>query len=318
MNQLLNKILTTSAPPGSEHSLTKLLTDELTPFVDKIYVDRLGNLIMRKTGAGKRVMICAHMDESAFIITFVEDSGFLRAHPMGNVDIQSYIGSRVCFKNGINGIVCTDGQAKKENLYIDIGTKDKQETLEKISIGDVCCIAPNAIIQGTKVLSKALDNKLGCFVLAGVIKEIKNTKNDLFFVFSAQGKLGARGAKPAAFEIEPDYAVVVDAADADEKKSDITLGGGIAIKIKDNIIVSHKKMVDAIRTACEQEKAPFRYEISAQNTDAGVIHTTKSGCITGGIGIPVRYIDTPDQMAQLSDINNAVSVLRALLEKEFD
>ena len=163
-------------------------------------------------------------------------------------------------------------------------------------------------------VSKALDNRVGCAILMQALSEIKDCENDLYFVFTTQEEVGLRGAKTAAFAINPDIAVAVDVTDTGDTPSAptmaIELGKGTAIKVMDRSIMCDADVRTMMIETAKKNKIPYQLEIMTDGgTDAGAIHLTRAGIKTGGISVPTRYVHSPSEMASVSDIENSVKLL---------
>ena len=324
--ELLKRLTNVIAPSGNEKPVRDIIIEEVKPFADEIIVDVLGNLIVRKKGNGKKIMLSSHMDEVGIIATVIDDNGFVRFSNVGDVNQKALQYSKMNFANRIVGIVTnepaesTDNSTNFNKMYVDIICDCKVNKLDTISIGDVATFAPNFDICGDFISSKALDNRAGCYVLIETIKKISKTENDLYFVFTVQQELGLRGAKTAAYAIKPNYAIAVDTTPCDDVpnggKSSLKLGNGPAIKIKDDSIICHPFIKNLlIKTAENLEIRPQFEVLDKGNTDAGVIHTTGIGVITGAISIPLRYNHTACEMVSKSDIENSIKILTNVCEE---
>ncbi len=180
--------------------------------------------------------------------------------------------------------------------------------------------APSYANLSGRVSAKSLDDRAGCYILLEVLKRCKS-QNDLYFVFTVQEELGLRGAKTAAYELKPDLAIAVDVTDTGDvpggTKMSIELGKGPAIKIKDNSVITHRKARDLLISSATENNIPYQLEIlEAGGTDAGAIHTTGSGIVTGAVSIPCRYIHSNVETADGKDIENAIKLLNFTVEKE--
>lgn len=323
----LLKLLTQAAgPSGNEEAIRAVIGREIEPYADEIYTDNLGNLIARKKGEGPRVMLDAHMDEIGVIVTFIEENGLLRFSNLGGLMLMSAISQRVRFLNGTSGVVYKEQNENKEpklsDLYIDIGAKSREEAEEKVNVGDVACFEGTFEATGDRVVSKALDDRVGCYVLIESMKALKNHPNDLYFVFSVSEELGLRGAKAAAFTVKPDFAVAVDVTRTGDlpgkQKMAVRLGEGAAIKVKDNSVLCHPYIKDLMKETCKKENIPYQMEVLENGgTDTGAIHVSNGGVPSGCISIPTRYIHTPSEMVDKQDVNNAIKLLTKLLETGF-
>lgn len=326
--EVLRKLTGTWSPSGNEESTVKLIKEQITSCVDEIATDALGNLIAHKKGAGKRLMLSAHMDEIGLMVISVDDHGFLRFAAVGGVDAFPSLYQRVRFANGTVGVVAYEEaleemkDLKLDKMYIDIGAISKEEAMEKVSIGDIAVFEGGLERLGSAVVSKALDNRIGVYVLIDVIKQVKTSPYDLYFVFSSQEEVGLRGARATAFAIEPDVGIAIDVTDTGDtpncKKMAVKLGGGPAIKVKDSSIICHPKVRAALEAAAKADGVAYQHEImTAGGTDAGAIHTSRGGVITGAVSIPARYIHTPAEMVRVEDVNGAIKLLVSFLKKDF-
>lgn len=327
--ELLKQLTQINSPSGNEINIVNFIEEQIKDYVDEIYRDNLGNLIAHKKGTGKRVMLDAHTDEIGVMAMFIEDNGYVRFSNLGGVSAYNALHKRVKFLNGTEGVVSVDAtrddvlkSLKVSDLYIDIGARDKEDAETKISVGDVASFVGEFLDLGEKVVSKALDDRVGCYCLIRAIKEIKSYKNDLYFVFAASEELGLRGAKAAAQSINPDYAVALDVTSTGDtlgkRKMAVRTGAGAAIKIKDNSILCHPYIKSLMIETCEENKIPYQLEVlEFGGTDAGAIHLSCGGVATGAISIPTRYIHSPSEMADKNDIEATVTLCKKLIEKGF-
>ncbi len=328
--KLLKMLTQAAAPSGNEENVLQVIQKEIEPLADSVYKDTSGNLIAHIKGNGEKVMLDAHMDEIGIIVTFIEDSGLLRFSNLGGVTALNAISQRVRFLNGEMGVVYSEDGVKLQDLklsdlYIDIGAKNKEEAESKIKIGDVACFEGNFTQIENRVVSKALDDRVGCYVLIEAmknIKEIKELKNDLYFVFTVSEELGLRGAKVAANAIAPDYAVSVDVTRTGDLpgklKMAVKLGEGTAIKVKDSSILCHPYIKDLMVKTCVENDISYQLEVLEKGgTNAGAIHLTNGGVPSGVISIPTRYIHSPSEMVDLDDVKASIKLLTKMIEKGF-
>lgn len=326
--ELLKNLTNVTAPSGNEKPVRDIIIEEIKPYADEITVDTLGNLIVRKKGNGKKIMLSAHMDEVGIIATVIDDNGFVRFSNIGAVNKKALQYSRVKFANSTVGIVVdepdesTDKSTNFNKMYVNLIYDCKVNSLNTISIGDVATFAPNFDISGDIISSKSLDDRAGCYVLVETLKAISKTENDLYFVFTVQEELGLRGAKTSTYSIQPHYAIAVDTTPCDDVpsggKSSLKLGNGPAIKIKDGSIMCHPYIKNLLINSSESLNIKPQYEVLDKgNTDAGAIHTTGVGVITGAISIPLRYNHTACEMASKTDIENCIKILTKVCEELF-
>jgi len=320
--ELLKKLTGTFGPSGCEEQITDLIMAETKDFADEIYKDALGNLICRKKGNGKKVMMASHCDEIGIVVTFIDDKGFLRFADVGGLYLRNLLNRRVVFENGVIGTIGTeeDNQDRKmAKMFIDIGAKNKEEAEKMVSVGDMAVFMGEMICQNGKIVSKALDNRAGCYCLIEAMKKVKS-ENDLYFVFTTQEEVGLRGARTAAFKIEPEYALSVDVTDVGDTpkcpKMAVSLGDGAAIKVMDYSVITSPQVREKLVEVAENRGIKYQREIMMEGgTDAGVIHFTKGGVKTGGISIPTRYIHSPSEMIDEKDLTACIDLLVGFAEE---
>lgn len=326
--ELLKKLTQTTAVSGSENNLFSLIKQELDGYVDEIFTDAMGNLIAHRKGNGKKLLFAAHTDEIGLMANYIDDNGFVRFALVGGVDLYSALYQRVVFSNGTEGTVCVENKTdvkkdlKASVMYIDIGASSKEEAQKMVFTGDTAAFVGGFSNRGNTVVSKALDNRVGVFILIEAIKKIDSNSQDLYFVFSSQEEIGLRGAKTAAYTIEPDIAVAVDVTDTGDtpgcETMDVKLGGGAAIKIMDKSVITHKGLRDALTKCADEHSIAHQFEIlSFGGTDAGAMQTVKSGAVTGAVSLPVRYIHTPSETANVSDIEACINLVCEFCKKDF-
>lgn len=322
------KLLTQAAgPSGNEENIKNVIEELASPFADEIYTDALGNLIVHKKGSGPRLMFDAHMDEIGLIVTFIEESGLIRFSNLGGIGPMTSLCQRVRFLNGTPGFVCRELNGedtfKLSDMYVDIGAKTKKEAEEKVSVGDVAVFEGKFEEANDRLISKAMDDRAGVFALLETLKNVKNSPNDLYFVFTVAEELGLRGAKAASFSVNPDFAIAVDVTKTGDmpgkEKMAVSLGGGAAIKIKDSSVLCHPYMKDKMRAVCEREKISYQLEVLISGgTDAGAISVSNGGVPTGAVSIPTRYIHTPMEMIDKNDLEAVIKLLIAMANENYE
>ena len=315
-------------PSGCEDGVRQVISEQIAPYVDEYRVDTMGNLIAHKKGPGKKLMFSAHMDSIGLVVTHVEKEGFLRVGKLGGVASQEILYTPVRFQNGVRGVVVKEEKAsfsklKLDECYLDIGARDEVQAREMVQIGDTAVYDTPTFSSGGKVISPYLDNRVSCAILLQVLEKLpENCPNDLYFVFSTQEEVGLRGSKTAAYAIEPDYALAVDVTDVDDtpgtdRCGTVQLGKGAAIKLMDHSVICHSEIVKELDlTALERGIAVQRDILRAGGTDAGAIHVSRTGVKTGGVSVPCRYIHTPVEMVDLSDVQACVELVLAFVEKK--
>ncbi len=325
MMELLTRLTAVYGPSGGEDEAAKLIEELAAPYCDKIKRDTMGNLICRKKGKGPKVMFSAHMDSIGLVATHVDEHGFVRVGAVGGISPLKVLHTPVRFRNGQAGVVGVQAgtdlaKVKISDLFLDIGAADREEALQRVQIGDVAVFDTRLARMGNRVSGPYLDNRASCAVQLMAMSMIRKWDNDLYFVFSVQEEVGTRGAKTAAWGIDPDYGVALDVTPADDEPESkhlvsSVLGGGAAVKVMDGSVICHPWMVEKLMAlAGEQGIKAQRDVIRAGGTDGGPIHLTRSGVPTGGISIPWRYGHSPMELADLEDMRACAELVRAFAE----
>jgi endoglucanase len=325
---LLKEIVKVYGPSSNEERIRKFIIEEIKDYVDDIQVDVMGNLIARKKGLGKKIMISAHMDQIGLMAIDIDENGFIRFSNIGGISPYNTLSQQVIFENGTIGAVFAEpvediSKLKLENMYIDIGATSKEEAEECVNIGDICIYHSNLVENDNVVFTPYLDDRVGCFVAIEVLKSIDKPKNDLYFVFSVQEEVGLRGAKTAAYGIDPDIGMSLDVTTHGDtpkaKRFAIGLHKGAAIKVKDNSMIAHPKIRETLVSLAKTNNIPYQMEVlEFGGTDSGAIHVNKSGVPSGVISIPTRYVHSTVEMASKSDIINCTELLQVFLEEIFE
>jgi endoglucanase len=335
---LLEQLSNAFGPPGCEDEVRRVLVRALHGRVDKLQADALGNLIAfkRGNGTGKRlkVMVEAHMDEVGLMITRHEKNGLLGFRTVGSLDDRLLMAKRVRIgRDRLVGLILappvhlTKAEERRkvvevEKLVIDIGARSEEEARALVRIGDYAVFDTRFQLLSENGLrtakGKAFDDRVGCAVVAALAHG--EYPVDLYLSFSAQEEMGLRGARVAAFRIEPDVAFALEGTVCDDmpKKRDVSptteLGKGPAISIMDNSFIADRRLVRLLVETAKAEGIPYQLkQPGVGSTDAGAIHLTKSGVPSVAVSVPSRYIHAPTGMISLNDYDHLVSLMRAAL-----
>lgn len=335
---LLKRICETPGAPGFEQRIRELVVREVRPLVDELSIDNMGNVIAVKRGkARKKVMVAAHMDEISFIITHVDDDGFLRFHPLGGFDPKTLTSQRVIVhgKRDVIGVMGSkpvhlmkpDERSKAvpiNEYFIDLGMS-KDEVKDIVSVGDPVTRERELIEMGDCVNSKSIDNRVSVFILIEALRALQGREMpyDVYAVFTVQEEVGLRGAISAAHLIDPDFGlgldvtIAFDVPGAQAHEVVTRLGKGAAIKILDGSVICDYRMVNYLKKIAAESDIPWQLEIlPAGGTDtAGVQRSGKKGAIAGAISIPLRHIHQTIELAHKRDIRNCIDLLTLALEK---
>lgn len=318
----LEQLVSAFGPSGCEHEISQVIEKLAAPYVDEITRDVMGNLICHKKGSGPRVMFSAHMDSIGLVATHIDEKGFVHVGALGGVNAARVLYTPVRFQNGVKGLLCADADAdlaklKVTDLVVDVGAADGDEAKKLVQVGDALVYDTPVRQAAGRVISPYLDDRIACLVLLMAMERLEETENDLYFVFSTQEEVGCRGAKTAAWAIDPDYGVAVDVCGTDDvpgAKHDVTAlcGKGAAINVMDHSVICHPDMVKRLLSLAEEQGLPAQRGVSRRGgTDAGPIHQTRAGVYTGGISIPCRYTHTPTELVDLGDVEACAKLTAA-------
>lgn len=327
MKELIKKLVDSISPSGYEGPIRQLICSLVENHADEIWIDNLGNLIVRKgqgTPEGGRVMLAAHMDEIGVIVTHVDESGFARFLPVGGVRPNTCVGGRVRFLNGAAGVIGFERSDDPnrvhafDQLFIDFGVTSRADC--PVHVGDVAAFERPFLDLGQRLVAKTMDDRIGVAVLIETLRRLGESPNQIFFVFSVQEEVGLRGATTAAFGLEPELGLAVDVTAWGDTprgmKMEVSLGKGPAIKVRDSGMLADPRVVDWMVKTAEQSGIPYQLEILERgSTDAAAIQLSRAGVPAGTLSIPCRYVHTPSEMVDLNDVENAVRLMLALLSQ---
>lgn len=336
--ELLKKVCEIPGAPGFESRVRNMILEELKPLCDEVMVDNMGSVIAIKRGVsnpdGKKVMVAAHMDEIGFIVTHIDDNGFIRFHPLGGFDPKTLTAQRVIVHGsqdmiGVMGskpihVMSSEEKNKLPKLtdyFIDMGM-DKEEVLKYIKIGDPITRDRELIEMGECVNCKSIDNRVAVFILLEALKTMGDIPYDLYATFTVQEEVGLRGANVAAHSINPDFGIALDTTiaydvpGAQPHERITELGKGTAIKIMDAMTICDYRMVDFMKKTAGSKQIKWQPEIlTAGGTDtAGLQRMGKNGAIAGAISIPTRHLHQVIEMAHKQDIQSSIDLLKACIE----
>ncbi len=330
--KLLEKLCMAHGISGQESEVRNIIISEIKDFVDDIKIDNLGNVIALKKGtssASKKLMLCAHMDEVGLIVTYVTKCGYVKFSTVGGLDPKILLGKSVFIGgNKISGVIgvkpvhILKPDEKQEcpdinDMYIDIGATSKEQALELVSPGDSIVFSSSFLVDNDIIKSKALDDRVGCLILIDMIK--KDLQFDAYFSFVTQEEVGLRGSTTAAYTIDPDCAIVVEAttaADIDGNANKVcSVGDGAVISFMDKSTVYDKEYYKLAFDLAKKYniKAQVKEAVSGGN-DAGSIHKSRSGVRTIAVSVPCRYLHTAYSLVSIEDLKNAGNLVLRLAE----
>jgi putative aminopeptidase FrvX len=343
LSNLLGRLSDAFGPSGREAAVRSLIKAEVEPLVDRLEVDAMGNLITFKAGTGAeprlKVMLSAHMDEVGFMVTEVDKSGLLKFVPVGGINARLLLAKRVLVGGDrVPGVITgpvphlqTAESAHRvleiDDLAIDIGAADEKTAGGKVKQGDYGVFATQFQPLSDDpawptVRGKAFDDRAGCVALIGLLAE--RYPVDLYAVFTVQEEVGLRGARVAAYRVEPDAAISLEGTICDDlpqpPDADDTavtrLGDGPALSLMDRALVSHPGLLRLLQDTAEAEVIRIQYKAPMLgSTDSGAIHLTRAGVPAITASIPCRYIHSPAAILNLNDLANTVRLVGAALRR---
>ncbi|GAB4513964.1 MAG: M42 family metallopeptidase [Roseibium sp.] len=342
---LLRRLCETPGVPGHEHRVRDLIQAEIKGLFDEVSVDPMGSLLCRrdsrkasKKDAPKKVMLLCHMDEIGFLVSHVTDKGFVHVQPVGGFDARNLFSRRVLvstdegdFKAVMNPggkpvHISSPEERKKipepKEFVVDLGLGEK--TKEVVKVGDMVTMDEPLIEIGDKVVSKALDNRIACWLGIEAIRGLGKSKHgcEIHVAFTCQEEVGLRGARTAAFAIKPDIGFGVDTTlscdtpGVPEQDRTTVQGEGFGLHVKDSSFIADRALVKEIEAIAEKEKIPYqRTMLAAGGQDGAAAQQAAAGAKAVGIVVGTRYIHTVTEMIHKTDLQAALDILVAYLKK---
>ena len=334
---LLARICEAPGAPGFEKKIRELVLTELAGLADEIRCDNMGNIIALKSGrsSAKKIMAAAHMDEIGFIVTHIDDQGFVRFNPVGGFDPKTLTSQRVIIHGredvfGVLGskpvhIMSAEEKAKvpqTKDYFIDAGMTKKQIS-KLVEVGDFVTRYSPLIVMGECVSVKSLDNRASVFVLIETLRLLKKSKTkpayDFHAVFTVQEEVGLRGAQPSALQIQPDFSfgldttIAYDVPGSTPQERCTALGEGAAIKLMDSSVICDYRMVAYMKATAKKHKIKWQPEIlSAGGTDtASLQRMVAGGSIAGAVSVPTRHIHQTIETCHQDDLAACIRLLAA-------
>lgn len=333
--KLLEKLCNATAVSGDEGAVRKIVLEEVKPYADDVKVDALGSVLVTKAGQGAnkvRVMLDCHMDEIGFMLVADDGEGLFRFELVGGIDVRQLPGKQVFVgKDKVPGVIgarpihltTADERRNKiplEALRIDVGTGGAG----KVKVGDRATFATQFKRVGPSILSKSIDNRIGCAILIDLLKSAPDNV-DLCLSFSVQEEIGLRGAKVAAYHFNPDLAIAIDATpandlpvhdDSENTFYNTKLGAGPAIYTFDSGTLNDPRLVRFLSETGDSEKIPYQFrQPGGGGTDAGSIHRVRAGVPAISVSVPHRYTHTAISLARVEDWENTLALLTATLKR---
>jgi len=342
--QMFKDLTDANGIAGNERAPREVMKKYIAPYADTVETDNLGSVIAKKVGdeSGPKIVVAGHLDEVGFMVTQIDDKGFIKFQTVGGWWSQVMLAQRVTITTrkgdeviGVIGskpphILPADVRNKVvdiKDMFIDIGAASKDEVLEcGVRPGDM--VTPyfefNVMKNEKYLLAKAWDNRIGCAIAIDVMKALQNEKhpNILYSVGNVQEEVGLRGAKTATHKIQPDIGFAVDVGVAGDtpgvtaKESTSKMGAGPQIVVYDASMVSHRGLREFVLDVADENNIPYQFEAMAGGgTDAGSIHVTANGVPALSIGIATRYIHSHAGILHRDDYDNAVKLMVEVIKK---
>lgn len=335
MLSLIKELCCLDGVSSAEDAVREFIRAKAEPYADWTRTDVMGNLIVFKKGeraTGHKLMLTAHMDEVGFIINDITDDGYLKFAAVGGLDRRVVIGKKVRIGDkkvpGVVGLkayhlVTAEEEKtvpKLDDMYIDIGAKDREAAEALVALGDLAAFESDAVEFGDGMLkAKAIDDRVGCAVMLRLIQQ--DLPMDCLFVFSAQEEVGTRGAFGAAFSVTPEIALVLEGTTAADlpgtaaHKRVATPGKGPVLSFMDGGTAYDRELFELLRRLAQENGIPWQTKdyISGGN-DASAIQRTKAGVRVAAVSAPVRYLHTPSSVASVRDFDHMYTLTRKFIE----
>lgn len=331
--KLLKELCLLNGTSGDEGTVRNTIINMLPE--DCTYtVDALGNLIVQKKGETEpknRVALFAHMDEVGFIVTYINDEGYVYVNSVGGIEGSALFSKKITI-NGCVGVACGKAihqcdadEAKKipaiTDVALDFGFESKEEAEKYISLGDFGYFKSDFVEFGNGFIkSKALDDRVGCAVLLELLQ--KKSKINYTAVFTVQEEIGARGAAVGAYTVNPDYAIVIesttasDIPDTPDRKKVCKVGEGAVVTFMDRGTIYNKDLFKKAFEIAKQKNIPCQTKtVVAGGNDASSIHKAAGGIKTIAVSLPCRYIHSSASVCNSKDIESIEKLADALLEE---
>ena len=333
----LKKLVDADSISGYEESIQDVLTQMLKKHVDEIRTDKMGNVIARKGKGSPVVMFAAHMDEIGLIVKYIDKEGFIFFDKIGGWDERILPTKKVLVhgtKGPVTGLVGSKPphiQDKEESkkpvklkdMFIDIGAKNEDDVKKAgISVGDFITRQGSVDrLLGERVTGRGFDNRVGCLVMTEIAKRSDKFKGTAYFVGTVKEEIGLIGVRGSAFSINPDVLVALDTSIAGDvpgiskPEVPLTIYDGPALDIKDAMSIIHPKVKKWVKETAEKNKIKLQFDVmSGGATDASVTPTIREGIPSGALNVPVRYIHTPIEVADMKTVEHTVKLGVKMLE----
>ncbi len=336
---LFRRLCETPGVPGREHRVRAVISEAIDGLFDEVRTDPMGSLLCTRRGGGTRVMIAAHMDEIGFYVRYIDDNGFIWVNPAGGFDVRNLFSRRVrvCTDDGdYEGVMNPGGKPihistaedrKKipeiTEFFVDLGM-DAEQTQQKVTVGDFVVMSEPFLEQPDKLVSKALDNRLACFVVIEVVRALAAGDIDcpceLVVVFTVQEEVGLRGATAAANAVGADIGIGLDTTlscdtpGVPDTERVSKHGDGVGIMIQDSSMIADHQLVAELCTVAEKNTIPYqRCILPRGGQDGAAIQKSGPGARAAAVVCGTRYIHTVTESVDRKDLQATIDLLTAWL-----
>ena len=327
---LLQLLSQTNGISGDENAVREFILSQIKDFADDYRTDSMGNLIVFKKGRktpDKKLLLSAHMDEVGFIVTCITEDGYLKFDEVGGIDRRVVMGKSVTVGKNIKGVIIAEPMhllsgeqrnaiPKYDRLYIDIGATNKKEAEQYVTLGDSVQFDSQFDRNNGIITGKALDDRVGCFILINMIQS--EPEYDMYFSFVVQEEVGLRGAKCVSYAVDPDFAIIIEATTAAdipnvaEDKQVCHVGAGAVISFMDRRTIYDKVLVkSAMECADNQTKVQYKQAVAGGN-DAGAIQSAGDGVRVLAVSLPCRYLHSNCSLIAESDLISVQNVVNKM------
>ncbi len=332
----LKQLLSTAAPSGAEAAAGSVWREEARSFADEVYADVQGNSFAVLKGKEPRILLASHIDEIGFMISHIDEEGYLYFQTIGGWDSQVFVGQRVLLLGTTGNVIGVigkkpihlmkaderDAASKVESLWIDIGARTREEAAERVSVGSVGVIDGDIkMFPNDRIVSRSIDNRIGAYTVLEVLRLLaaQRPQATVAAIASVQEEISLAGASAAAFSFDAQLAIVVDVTYATDhpdsnkrKDGDVRLGGGPVLARGS---ASCQLVYERLASLAQEQNIPYAVQATPRytGTDADGIQGVRGGVAIGVVSIPNRYMHSPNEMIQLSDVAHAIRLIAAFV-----
>lgn len=313
MDKLLKDIVEVFGVSGHESKVSQFIKQQLKDMECEITEDKLGNIIVKKGCGEKKVMVSINMDVKGLIAYYIEEDGKVRIHNLGDIEADNVVNKLVEFESGVSGEVLSYDKGKHEfrDLYVDLGFKTRKAALNYVKEGDAACFKGSIYEEEDNIVGSNLSNRIACYVMLRLIKDACKCNKEVYFVFSVQGELEARGARAAAFDIKPDLCFALST----ENEKYIKLGNGPVIIAMQKGLIMHSDIKELLIKEAKKMDMSVQLCVSDEISDGSTVHKEVGGVPTGTIAVPCQNKGTIKETVNLKDVQKTIDLIKKCLNK---